>query len=240
MEKIGRTFALMLILMVATSSVALLTAKSAGAQTSSIQLMSNPVILSPSTPPPTPTFAPTPVVTPTRSIAIEYDEAGRTTEGANTILSLSVSVKYNFGNASIFSFQDFVLNVFTDISHGIPPTLMHEHSRDVRPTETGSITVGSTNKKADFQLIFIFPTIQTTFYQEKLHFTSYELTYTGSLPISSLPPQTPITPNPTSANADLSVNLLLLTIMGIVAVIIALVAVSVLYLRRHRKTANLK
>jgi hypothetical protein len=234
MGSISKGFSLLLVVILAVSS--LIMVESANAQTSKIQPLSNPVILAPSTPPPTPTPMPTPVVTPTRSIAIDYDEVSRTTEGANTILTLNVNARYNFGDTAIFNFQDFILNIFTDVTHGLPPTVFHEHSIDVSPIETGSITVGDTNKEANFQLTFNFPTMQTTFYGDEQDFTSYELAYTGSTAISSLPPQTPITTSPTPANPNLSLNLSSLTAIGIVAVIVALVAISLIYLRRHRKT----
>jgi hypothetical protein len=55
--------------------------------------------------------------------------------------------------------------------------------------------------------------------------------------------QTPMptqTPTPTQANPNSPLNQLSLTATGIGAVIVAVTAVSLIYLKKHRKTANLK
>ena len=200
MGNIGKGLSLLLAVILAVSSLIMI--ESAYAQ-------SYPVIIA--TPTPTPYVSSAPRPTPTSNIALSYGEVSRETVNDDTQVVLAVNAYYNFGDSVTLDFQDFVLNIITNITHGIPPVVFEEHSGNARPIETGIVTVGSTNRDANFSLTFQFHTMQDTFYGEIKEFTSYEVVYTGNLYPSSTSASP--TPTPTVPEFPSWTTLLLITTM---------------------------
>jgi hypothetical protein len=214
MGSISKSFALILIQIIAMSSLSFMLVKPANA---------TPVIIA--TPTPSPTPEPTPVVTPTSNIALDYNEISRASDGDDTILVLTVNARYNFGDAVTLNYQDFVLWILT-VRGGLAPLNLMMHTGDARPIETGSVTIGSISAKVDFTLTFRFLTIQNNF-DGPHEFTSYELVYNANSATSSSPTPTP-EPEPTPT-----------TLVIASSVIIAVVCVGLLvYFKKRRRSTN--
>jgi hypothetical protein len=173
-----------------------------------VSAQSSPIIIA--TPIPTTYVSPAPAPTPTRNIALSYSEISREITVDDTQLVLAVNTHYNFGDSVTLDFQDFVLNIITNITHGIPPMVFEEHTGDARPKETGNINIGSANREANFSLTFQFHTMRNTFYGETKQFTSYEVVFTGNINPSSTPNSS--TPTPTVQELSAWTIPLLLTI----------------------------
>jgi hypothetical protein len=151
---------------------------------------SSPVIIVTPTPPQIPT--PTPTPTPTRNIALDYSEVSRATEGVDTRLVLAVNATYNFDGPVTIYLQDFTLNIA--VERGGPPAGQPRdlYTGTAKPIETGSVTIDSNSGKVDFQLTFMFSTLQNNT-EGKTPFTNYQLLYSGSTTTAS-PSPTPTVP----------------------------------------------
>jgi hypothetical protein len=204
MERLSKSFSLLLIVILAVSS--LIMVKPANAQAPTY-----PVIIAPPTP--APTVSPAPRPTPTSNIALSYSEARRETASDDTRIVLSVNAQYNFGDSVTLDFQDFVLQIITNTTQGLAPVVFEEHSGDARPIETGNITIGNTNIEATFSLTFQFRTMQNTFYGKTKEFSSYEVVYTGNV----YPSSTSTSPTPTVPEFPFLVILPLFVFMPLIA-----------------------
>jgi hypothetical protein len=207
MSKIGKTFALFLILIMAVSCLTLLMAKSTNAQAMTVQPMSSPVIIATPTPTPMPTDAPTPTPSPTPipNVSLDYAEISKTTEGNDTVVVLRITATYNFGDTIIYDYPNFVLDIQTSRG-GLEPYPIYLLTGTAKPLQTGSVTVDSNNRIADFTLTFRFSTIQNSF-GGPIHFAYYELVYnSNAVSTSTLEPTPSLTPTqfPSPAVPELS------------------------------------
>lgn len=138
---------------------------------------------SPSTSPtPTVQVNPTPIITPPprtgslwdHDVTLTYSEASRQTIGDNiTQVAISIHLQYNSGDSVTLNYNEFFLSVQAPRSE-----IINQKVDDVFPIETGSVTVGSNNRTADFQLTFKFATTYTTF-TGLHHFSTYYLVVDG-------------------------------------------------------------
>jgi hypothetical protein len=193
MARLGKYLTICLVIFLTLCS--LLIVDSISAQTT--QSANIPIIITTPTPTPSPILTPAP--TPTSNIALGYNEVSRQTIGDDTKILLEVNAQYNFGNAVTLNYQNFNLTIITNATHGIPPVTFREQTGIAKPLETGSVTIDSTNRAANFSLTFQFQTKRETFYGDILDFTGYDVTYTentnslNSVSPSPTVPEFPIT-----------------------------------------------
>jgi hypothetical protein len=184
MGNLSKSLTLILILIIAFSSLMMI--KPSNAQ-------SNPVIIV--TPTPNPTNSPTPqspTPTPTSNINLDYNQVSVDEGTENTTLVLAVKLTYNFGESVTLNYQDFILNIFRQRG-GLAPPDMLLHSSNAKPFETGSVSVSSGNREADFELTFSFQTMQPGF-EGPVKFSSYQLVYNGNVTIYTSPNPSPTVP----------------------------------------------
>jgi hypothetical protein len=194
MNRTSKSFAIVIILM-AISSLSLIVVKPANAQSITILPVSNPVIIATPTPTPRPTpFPITPSPTPVPNVSLDYDEVSQTTQGSETVVTLRVMATYNFGDTTTYDFKNFVLDIRTSRG-GLEPYPIYLLTGTANPLESGSVTVGSNNRIADFTLTFRFSTIQNSF-GGPIHFAFYELVYNSNAVSTITSEQTP-KPTPT-------------------------------------------
>lgn len=158
------------------------------------------------------TSQPTPTPAPISNIALNYSEISRASEGVDTRLVLAVNAKYNFGEVITINFQDFILNIA--VERGGPPPIQagdYIFTGTAKPIETRSITIDSSNSEADFQLTFVFSTLQNNAHGQT-PFTNYELVHSGITSIASPSPTIPEFPLTITLVAVLAVVTLLLVI----------------------------
>jgi hypothetical protein len=232
MGGLGKSFALVIFLILAGTSLMMI--KSVSAQSTTPEPTSLPVIIATQTP--TPSSTPTnPNPTPVSNIALDYSEVSRATVGSDTRLVLAINAKYNFGDAVTISFDEFLLNVLTERG-GLEPFPIMMHTDDARPLETGNVIIGDTNRGANFQLTFSFPTIQyningqAPFATYQLVYDAYTATYYSSpTPISPSTIST-YTTKPASSYLNLNSRQIALTLFIIVCILVLVVAV---FMRRR-------
>ena len=225
--KLKRQLVLAIIIVLLGSSV--IASGFAFAQVINIQPISNPVIIATPTPTPRPTPLPTtPSPTPLPNISLDYDEVSQTTQGDETVVTLRVRATYNFGETTTYNYQNFVLDIRTSRG-GLEPFPIYMLTGTAKPLETGSVTVGSNNRIADFTLTFRFSTIQNSF-GGAIHFAFYELVYNSNA-VSTATPQPTQSPPPMQSPSPTVPEFSWLIILPL---LISVLSVALLY-RRHRK-----
>jgi hypothetical protein len=243
MGTLNKNLPLLFVAVLAASS--LIMVECVGAQSST----SYPVVIITPTPTPPPSFTPPPTPspspTPMKNVGLTYSEVNRwtTNEGKDTTIVLDVKAQYNFGGSVTLNYQNLVLGIIVQYIRGLEPTPFTDISSDVRPIEKGTVTINSTNTEADFQLTYMFPTRQPLAYVSDgtAEFSSYQLTYTGDIAISTAPPQSTsiptqnpvLTANPTPVGSGFQLDQTSLVAIGLgIAEIILVVVVLLVYLKK--------
>jgi hypothetical protein len=179
---------------------------------------------------------------------LDYEEVSQTAEGDTTVVILRVTATYNFGDSMTYNFQNFVLDIRTPRG-GIDPFPIYLLTGTAQPFETGSVTVGSGSRHAEFTLTFRFSTIQSS-YGGSIHFAYYELVYNSnavspSTPERTLAPNSTESPIPTATatsspvpignpfGVDLEQTVIVVLVI-LVAVLLATTVVVLLYYKKSK------
>ena len=123
---------------------------------------------------------PTPTSRPQNTVDISYSELSREAiVGNNTRLILSVNLTYVQGDTVTLNYTQFALRVFVPRGGIIPAGEGGMLLALTNPIENGSATVGKADMATTFQLKFEFPTYGGNFDNPEVHFSGYQLEYTG-------------------------------------------------------------
>lgn len=121
---------------------------------------------------------PTPTIHPQNIVDISYSELSREAlAGNDTRLVLSVNLTYVQGDTVTLNYTQFTLTVFVPRG-GLAPDVYMDIAT-LGPQELGSATVGKADIITTFQLTFEFPTYGANFDSPAVHFSGYQLEYTG-------------------------------------------------------------